>query len=80
MPVWFITPEFAATLPPAWHSVHAAVVGMWFVGMPPDTPVLNPPAEVDVGLWQLSHAAVATICAGPCGIGTTPSNVFPVAP
>ena len=47
MPVWFITPGlYDDGL--VWHSVHAAVVGMWFAGLPPLTPVLNEVVEV----WQ----------------------------
>jgi hypothetical protein len=51
MPVWFITPDFGPVLPPAWHCVHAAVVGMWFAGSP-----MMPVVKDTVELWQVPHS------------------------
>ena len=52
MPLWFITPGLNDVVL-VWHSVHAAVVGMWFAGFPV-TPLLN---EV-VDVWQVEHSPV----------------------
>ncbi len=50
--MWFITPGLYDVVF-AWHSVHAAVVGMWFAGFPV-TPLLN---EV-VDVWQDEQSPV----------------------
>ena len=45
MPAWFITPGLKVVVL-LWHSVHAWLVGMWFAGLPPVTPVANDTVEV----------------------------------
>ena len=45
MPLWFITPGLNVVVL-LWHSVQACVVGMWFAGLPPVTPLLNDVVEV----------------------------------
>jgi hypothetical protein len=53
MPLWFITPGLNDVVL-VWHSVHAAVVGMWLAGLPLVTPALNAVVE----LWQVEHSPV----------------------
>ncbi len=74
MPAWFITPDLNE-LVSAWHSVHAAVVGTWFAGLPPVTPV----AKDTVDVWQAAQSAVVGMCPVPCGFGVTPVKTIPVA-
>ena len=45
MPVWFIVPGLYDPGRPRWHSVHAALVGMWFAGLLV-TPVVNEVVDV----------------------------------
>ena len=45
MPLWFITPG-TRLLGLVWHSVHAWLVGMWFAGLPPVTPIPNDTVEL----------------------------------
>ena len=53
MPLWFITPGLNDVVL-VWHSVHAAVVGMWLAGLPLVTPVANDVVDV----WQVAQSPV----------------------
>ena len=59
--------------------MHAAVVGMWFAGLPPLTPVVNDvvelwqPLQSPVGGWFGSAAAVGRVTI------VTPVKLFPVS-
>ena len=53
MPLWFITPG-TRLFGFVWHSVQAWVVGRWFAGLPPVTPLLNDVVE----LWHVAQSPV----------------------
>jgi hypothetical protein len=48
---------------------------MWLAGL-----LLTPLANEVVELWQVEQSAVVTWWPAPCGLGTTPVKLLPVAP
>ena len=78
IPVWFITPGFMLC-GLVWQRLQAWLVGMWLLGLPPLTPVVNDVVDV----WHVEHSPEGGWPGSCAAVGrvtmVTPKNVLPVS-